>query len=113
MKLRHAVGVLCGQPRNIEVKIHKNITCPRCRTMLSEDDELMATFKKLSPEVHIPIPKPTPYCGVPINDSQLEQIRLTCDCGADMKIRINKSSGNKFLGCSRFPKCKNTKPYYK
>lgn len=31
MKLRHAIGVECKQPRNIEVKILKDITCPICK----------------------------------------------------------------------------------
>lgn len=32
-----------------------------------------------------------------------------CECGKQMVERINKSNGNKFLGCSDYPKCKKTK----
>ena len=31
-----------------------------------------------------------------------------CSCGRAMIVRVNKSSGSKFLGCSGYPNCKNT-----
>lgn len=35
--------------------------------------------------------------------------KITCKrCGSVMKERHNKKTGEKFLGCSSFPKCKNT-----
>lgn len=36
-----------------------------------------------------------------------------CDCGHDFVIRTNKSNGEKFLGCSNYPKCKKTKQLIK
>lgn len=37
---------------------------------------------------------------------------VTCDlCGAPMVIRVSKKHG-RFLGCSRYPECKNTKPLF-
>ena len=32
-----------------------------------------------------------------------------CDCGKPMCERKNKKTGEKFLGCSNYPHCKNTK----
>lgn len=34
---------------------------------------------------------------------------MTCDCGKQMKLRINRSSGRSFWGCTAYPKCKHTK----
>lgn len=40
------------------------------------------------------------------------EFSVTCDiCGAPMVIRVSKKHG-RFLGCSRYPECKNTKPLY-
>ncbi len=30
------------------------------------------------------------------------------NCGGVMLVRVNKSTGDRFLGCSNFPKCKHT-----
>jgi restriction system protein len=34
----------------------------------------------------------------------------TCLCGAPMKIRQSKTGGDPFLGCTRFPDCRVTRP---
>jgi len=34
-----------------------------------------------------------------------------CSCGGTFIVRVNKSNGSKFWGCSRFPKCKNTEKF--
>lgn len=33
----------------------------------------------------------------------------TCSCGSVWTIRINSKTNEQFLGCSNYPKCKNTK----
>lgn len=33
-----------------------------------------------------------------------------CPCGSIWAIRKNSKTGNEFLGCLQYPKCKNTKP---
>lgn len=33
------------------------------------------------------------------------------DCGAFMTVRESKRSGDKFLGCSRYPECRGTRNY--
>lgn len=35
---------------------------------------------------------------------------LLCpDCGGEMALRTNKSNGNKFWGCKKFPNCRGTR----
>ena len=43
----------------------------------------------------------------------ITQAYLTCNCGSKLKVRINKSTRTQFLGCSNYPECKKTKPYYR
>lgn len=38
-----------------------------------------------------------------------EETHGKCSCGSDWKIRTNKTNNTQFLGCSNYPKCKNTK----
>ncbi|MFX1767987.1 restriction endonuclease [Paraburkholderia sp. A1RI-2L] len=35
---------------------------------------------------------------------------MTCLCGAPMKVRQSKGGGDPFLGCTRFPDCRVTRP---
>lgn len=38
------------------------------------------------------------------------QMALLCpDCGAEMALRTNRTSGNKFWGCKKYPVCKGTR----
>ena len=116
MKLRHAVGVECKQPRNIEVKYHKDITCPRCRTILSEDPELKAAFSALTADdVIVKMPEKPYFYNYKngYNKEVITQAYLTCNCGSKLKVRINKSTRTQFLGCSNYPECKKTKPYHR
>jgi hypothetical protein len=40
-------------------------------------------------------------------DTQLQEL---CErCGAPMKIRKRRKDGHRFLGCSRFPRCRNAR----
>lgn len=33
----------------------------------------------------------------------------SCSCGGNLVVRKNKANGNKFLGCTNYPKCTKTK----
>ena len=33
------------------------------------------------------------------------------ECGAPMRLRENRTSGDRFLGCSRYPQCRGTDAY--
>jgi ssDNA-binding Zn-finger/Zn-ribbon topoisomerase 1 len=37
-----------------------------------------------------------------------DQITTRCPCGADQVLRTNGQNGSEFMGCSRFPDCKET-----
>lgn len=50
-------------------------------------------------------------CGITsasVNTTEPETL-LCPDCGADMALRTNKSNGNKFYGCKKFPNCRGTR----
>ena len=38
---------------------------------------------------------------------------IECECGGHMILRENSANGNKFLGCSCYPKCKLTLSFAK
>lgn len=38
-----------------------------------------------------------------------DELNICDECGSIMVIRKNKKEGTKFLGCSSYPDCKNTK----
>jgi ribosomal protein S27AE len=43
---------------------------------------------------------------------ELTEINATCPrCGGLMVTRSNRSTGERFLGCSKFPGCKGTRPF--
>lgn len=47
------------------------------------------------------------YVGIPLEPLPRHE---KCTCGGHLVERRNRSDGSKFLGCSRYPKCKNTAP---
>jgi DNA topoisomerase-1 len=47
-----------------------------------------------------------------LDKAYLSQGGTLCEkCGSPMAVRTAKADGSKFLACSSYPKCKNTKPY--
>lgn len=47
-----------------------------------------------------------------LDEAYLAQGGILCDkCGSPMIVRTVKSDASKFLACSSYPKCRNTKPY--
>lgn len=47
-----------------------------------------------------------------LDKAYLSQGGTLCDkCGSPMAVRTVKADGSKFLACSAYPKCRNTKPY--
>jgi len=70
---------------------------PKCKSYKSLTAELREQLKDI-------IPPPPPKKEVP----QVE-VKETCpECGSPMKLRT--SSRGPFLGCSKYPKCKGTRP---
>lgn len=39
-----------------------------------------------------------------------KRARVCSECGSDMVIRTNRATGEKFLGCERYPDCTHTEP---
>src|SRR5574341_1981690 len=37
-------------------------------------------------------------------------VRVCDECWSDMVVRTNRTTGEKFLGCSRYPECLHTEP---
>lgn len=37
-------------------------------------------------------------------------VRVCDECGADMVIRTNRATQEKFLGCTRYPECMHSEP---
>ncbi|MET0786283.1 MAG: topoisomerase DNA-binding C4 zinc finger domain-containing protein [Paenisporosarcina sp.] len=49
----------------------------------------------------------------PVRDTSAKsggQIALLCpECNSEMRARVNRSNGEKFYGCSKYPNCKGTR----
>jgi DNA topoisomerase-1 len=89
----------CGSPMSLKRgRFGPFLSCeafPNCRTMARLRNAAMEQAKAQLGE---PDKKPPP-----------EPTDIQCDqCGAKMVIRTGRSG--KFLGCSAYPKCRNTKP---
>ncbi|MBU6430382.1 MAG: topoisomerase DNA-binding C4 zinc finger domain-containing protein [Cyanobacteria bacterium REEB65] len=44
-------------------------------------------------------------------DKSQPEITMPCpECGAQLVVRENGKTGEKFLGCSHYPECRHTQP---
>jgi len=117
---RHAKGVDCKQKHVVEVTDRKQVTCPRCKILLTNPEiakafEEQAFMEKL--ELNQRMRR--------IAQERLESIeskvkvdfytgqrafRIICpQCGRDMHRRQNKKNGRHFWGCTGYPRCKATR----
>ncbi len=81
---------------------------PKCKNTKNIDE--VATKK----EAPLVAPPPPSVATAPVVSTQaLVEDKVTCSkCNSDMAIKIAKTgpnAGNKFYGCTNFPRCKNTK----
>lgn len=44
-------------------------------------------------------------------DHWVPETHGSCSCGGNFVIRTNRQKGNKFLGCTNYPRCRNTQNY--
>ena len=52
----------------------------------------------------------TAASGITVTSNINTTDTLVCpECGADMALRTNKSNGNKFWGCKKYPNCRGTR----
>lgn len=85
----HIKGVPCGHYHVNETDCVELIDCRSCKRILDELPEIKHKLELDFNKYFYPNGK--------------------CSCGGAFKERINSSNGNNFLGCSNYPKCKNTK----
>jgi len=52
----------------------------------------------------------SPMVAVDTSAKSGGQTAMLCpDCGAEMALRANRTTGNKFWGCKKYPNCKGTR----
>lgn len=85
----HIEGIECGHYHVYETKDVSEIDCHACKKVLVEMPEIKEQLM--------------------VENEKEKYPNGRCSCGAAFTKRKNKSNGNEFLGCSRYPKCKNTK----
>jgi len=79
-------------------KYLNDITCYECLSMLKASGNIYNLIEGTSPRQQSEI------------DKEKHRFRFgKCICGSPLCERINKSTQHKFLGCTNYPKCKNTK----
>jgi len=95
----HIKGIPCGHYHIEETKEFRHIDCKSCQKIVAEMGNIfnldMRTHKEYKEE------------------EKKKKEENKCSCGSQMKIRTNSKTDEKFLGCQRYPKCKNTKPLIK
>lgn len=85
----HIKGVACGHHHLAETDVVSHIDCRACKKILAELPEIKEALEKKYEKRAFPNGK--------------------CSCGHAFIKRTNKVNGEQFLGCSNYPKCKNTK----
>jgi len=103
---RHAKGVNCGHNHNtIDTEYIEDVECNACKRIIKEGNTIGMKEGK-APEMYY------------MSNSEKKHYRKQklfietygkCLCGCNWQIRKNKISGQEFLGCVNYPKCKNTK----
>lgn len=102
----HAKGYNCSHINvgsgNIRTSEWLNdVNCFECLKAIEENGNIYGLKEGISPKQQSAI------------DKEKHRFRYgKCDkCGSPLQPRKNKSNGQWFLGCSNYPKCRNTKKY--
>lgn len=93
----HIANANCGhyKPHTGNTKTSKyigDINCYACKAILAKKGNVFGLI-----------------AGRENKSTQHHASKIKCSCGAEMVMRRNKSTGEKFYGCSQYPKCKKTK----
>ena len=106
----HILGATCGrfQLPSMPVPIWLgNIDCPACLKLIEEgyDHKLPETFplSAMSKSARKKERKRLKWA------CEQEELYGRCSCGSLYILRVNSKTKKEFLGCSKYPKCKNTK----
>ncbi len=75
-----------------------DITCFACLKLIEENGNIYDLKEGISKRQQSAI------------DKEKHKFRFgKCECGSPMRERVNSKTGEKFLGCIRYPACKKTK----
>ncbi len=96
--------------------------CPRCNDIKSledfRDDKLISGYGRFCNDckgIGHKAKTQTKAKAVADAEAKLKTMgveNVKCPkCSATMVLRVRRRDGNKFYGCSRFPRCKGTKPF--
>lgn len=91
----HAKNCQCGHYHVAETKMYREVDCNACKKVIAEMGNIFELNMKTKKEADELV--------------RLDRIKRKCECGGHFHDRVNKSSGEKFFGCNRYPKCKKTK----
>jgi len=84
----------------------EDINCYECKEWIKNNGTDGLLEGKASPDFYM-----TKTAGKKWRKDQEEIKRIgRCPCGSRWVERTNKATGERFFGCLRYPKCKNTKP---
>jgi len=100
----HIPGAECGHRHMFEAKRIGDVNCRGCLKLIK------AGYVHNLPE-GITVSKAEKRRLAEVKEAEKKYGR--CECGALFTPRKNKQTGESFLGCSNYPKCKNTKVYEK
>lgn len=103
---RHAEKIDCGHNHNTkDTPYIDDVECNACKKIIKETNPEWLKAGK-APE--------TFYMSHREKKKFNKQKRFNdehgkCPCGCNWMVRKNRTTGNEFLGCVNYPKCKNTK----
>jgi ssDNA-binding Zn-finger/Zn-ribbon topoisomerase 1 len=108
--LRHGKGIECGHNHNVmDTKYIDDVECYACKKMIN-DGITTGMLEGKAPDM---------YYMSNSEKKRFKKLKLfieengKCNCGCNWTVRRNNQSGESFLGCLNYPKCKNTKALVK
>jgi ssDNA-binding Zn-finger/Zn-ribbon topoisomerase 1 len=103
---RHGNGIECGHNHNVmDTEYIDDVECYACKKLIQEG-ATNGMLEGKAPEMY--------YMSNSEKKRYKKQKRFIeengkCNCGCNWTVRKNSKSGEEFLGCINYPKCKNTK----
>ncbi len=95
-----------GKPVEDKVVDHM---CPDCGKPMTLKKSRRGPFLGCSNYPNCTATLPCDEEGVPLRKVEADEIQERCDaCGSQMEVKFSR--GRSFLGCTSYPKCKETKP---
>ena len=105
----------CKVSRNIDkdgkivAEVHVEEDCRECGKAMKFKTSRMGPFLGCSGYPDCTFTMPCSDEGVALRKVEADEVKETCEeCHSSMEVKWSR--GKSFLGCSRYPKCKSTKP---